>query len=211
MPLTGLVADGFVRANNTNISTGAPFSWTEVVGDVEILSNQLHCVSANGSLAPSARVEVDEPSANHECSVTIGLLTLHAATQCDIGACVRFASAATTFYSATLDHTGTGVGNFVIQKCVAGTFTNLTTGPTINGTSGDVMRLTVAGSTLTSYYNGVQQEQITDSSITTGTRIGVVFFRAAATVDVAISNINDGGATPAPLTFPTAVHRAANW
>ena len=70
-----------------------------------------------------------------------------------------------TYYVVFVENSGA----CFIEKCIAGTTTNLTS-PNINLTinDGDVFRLEVIGTTLTFYQNGIPVQSQTDSAVTSG-------------------------------------------
>jgi hypothetical protein len=152
-----VISDNF---NGTDSDTmGVQLTWTEVLGDWDILSNE--AISNSGSLNQnqSARAESALSSADHYSQVDLLTVTGSFARG---GVAFRFASGANTFY-AVLNREGQGAA--LIWKVVTGTLTELnSTATTV--TLPDVFKGSASGSTITSYVNGSQVSQITDSSIT---------------------------------------------
>lgn len=86
--------------------------------------------------------------------------------------CRKDSSATLTFYLLWLTWSGTS-WVVTMYKVVGGTFTGLgTTNVAVTFSSGDTVKLTVNGTTLTGYINGTEVISRTDSAITTGLRTG---------------------------------------
>jgi len=99
---------------------GTDLTWTEVVGDWDNSSNTALDNTACGTDNASARAESALSSANHFAQIIATTL----GSGSNIGAVVRFASAANTYYRAVINQ---GDSKLYLQKMVTGTLTNLTT------------------------------------------------------------------------------------
>lgn len=150
--------------NSTTISSGQDQPWTEVLNDSEVSGGLLRGVT--GNTVKRNRCETVLSSVDHSCQATI---THNSAgsTSRNNEVSIRFDSAADTSYQyriAGLD------GGESIQKCVTGTFTSLTSGARTN--SLDTIYLEANGSSLQAKYAGANSLSVTDTSITTGVRVG---------------------------------------
>jgi hypothetical protein len=165
LPHATTITDNFNRADNADMSVGAPFSWTDVIGNQTIVSNT---VRWDGVTAVArARAESDLSSVDH-----YGQLAATAVSGGNRYAQVaaRFATAADTAYWTRFVQS-TSV--FRIFKIVTGTQTALGAGTTQTYSAPDTIQMRCNGSTLDAYLNGASVESISDGSITTGTRCGI--------------------------------------
>lgn len=162
--------DAFTRADSTNIGT----DWTEVSGDWTIVSNQLN---QNGSGANIwARWNTDLDTSNNytqsTLSYTTGVSTNNHGTVC------RYSSSANTGYLIYC----LGTGLTYASKVVTGTKTDLTSSGWIGRyfAANDVMRVEADGSSVRTLVNSTQYNIVTDTSITSGLRGGVVAYTNGA-------------------------------
>lgn len=161
------ISDNFNRADNTNINTSAPFTWAAANGSLSIfniLSNQLR-FTGDPSINDTIRAEVDLAAADHFAQVT--LVTNDAGI--NAGVCCRFASASFTCY-AYIYHANTA---YTLYSISGGTFTQLGTG-TLTRAANDVVKIQASGSSIKCFLNGTLDISVTDSSITTGVRTGIL-------------------------------------
>jgi hypothetical protein len=189
LPHATTITDDFNRADNTDMSVGASFNWTDVIGNQVIVSNT---VRWDGVTAVArARAESDLSSVDHYGQV--------AATAISGGnryaqVAARFDSAADTAYWARFVQS-TSV--FRIFKIVTGTQTALGAGTTQTYSAPDTIQMRCNGSTLDAYLNGASVESISDGSITTGTRCGIGLNSAGAvTLDDFEAADLGGGSSP---------------
>lgn len=176
VPHETTLSDNFDRANNTNMSTGGPYSYTDLIGDMQVHSN-----AAAGSSPASAdcrsRLESDLSGSDHNCYVNATRVV--DATTGYVAPCIRFQSGADTCYAARLSGstssiTGSVARAFRAIAVSAGGVTALGTGGNQTSALPVPIGIEVNGSTLSLYYNGSLVETITDSSITSGTRVGLM-------------------------------------
>lgn len=173
--------DTFVRANVTPLSsdTGGAFTYAQVSGFTGTLaiSSNLCIQNEHTNVDAFYRAATVLSSTDHHAQTTFGALAFSGnAPSFESYVCCRMASSAATFYFAELAGGSTAASfNVAIKKCVAGTITQLVAGATFSAlpTVGDTLKLTVLGTQLTAYYNGVSQCTIADSSITTGSQCGL--------------------------------------
>lgn len=189
--------DNFTRADSANISTGAPsgITYTAIAGtSLEILSNQLHDANSSGT-AERYRCESVMTSTDHHAQVTLGLWTWTSGNSVQGGVACRYDSAANTAYWAFIQpFNGATQFRISVSKVVAGTETILSSSTALSAApvAGDILKLVVAGTNVTAYYNGVSKVALTgESSITTGVRTGVFMTRSAST-NVAFSELRFG-------------------
>jgi hypothetical protein len=155
------IADDFNRTDNATLGTATVggvsqgWSWTEVQGDIDIVSNTARAAAAATS---SARAESDLGTTDHYAEVDV------TSTNNGCGPCVRYAAAATTYYLWYVDSFDR------VASVIAGAFSQV---GTINNNASGLHRLSISGTTIEGFIGGVSQGTITDSAITTGTRTGI--------------------------------------
>ncbi|MDA2923343.1 DUF2341 domain-containing protein [Acidobacteria bacterium AH-259-L09] len=144
-------SDDFNRANSTNLGA----NWTEDQGDWQITSNQLvppatldNIVRATGFTPSSAnyRVQVDVTSAPE----TVGVSVIARATD------------ASNFYEVLYNQAD---GILQVWKEVAGTRTQIGTDVTVPATDTPTLAIDVNGTTIKSFYKGVEKHSITDTAL----------------------------------------------
>lgn len=178
------ITESFNKADSTTL--GPDLTWTEIQGDLQVVSNRVRCVSTGTGCG--ARADSDLASADHYAQVAI---RVNATVGHGGGPFVRKDSSATiTFYMLWIDYNG--VYRYTFYKCVSGTLTAI--GATTNLGSyalGDVFKLSVSGTTLSGYQNGSLLATRTDSSISSGTRCGVRLYAGGGAPDVAAAVADD--------------------
>lgn len=168
LPHDTSISDNFNRANDTDMSVGAPFNWTDVAGAMSINTNRaMLATSPARSRAESALSGTDHYSQADLIRGSGSANSGHAS--------VRYASGSDDCYTLRNQQGGAGSGArpFRISKVVTGTSTDLGSASTVSQTAPETMRLTCSGTSLTSAYNGADVETLTDSTHSTGTRCGV--------------------------------------
>ena len=170
------ILDNFNRADNVVLGTSSEgWSWTEVTGNIDIVTNQASQLTVSAIV--NARAESDLSSANHY-SQAVAISNTVATNQ--VGIAARFAAAATTYYTFRIRLTA-GRPNHRLAKMVAGALTALLDDDVIDGlTSGDTIRVDIDGSTLIGKKNGTQILQVTDTAITGNLRTGLDGFANGA-------------------------------
>lgn len=158
-------SDNFDRADNTDIGS----NWTEVTQDVAILSNTLvnnttnksgHLVTATGFTPSDADYQV-------QADVTIKNVANNLSATGVIGRCTD----STHFYMARI-----APNAFQLYKFNAGATLLGSTTPTVNlGTTYNV-KLSMSGSTIRGYLDGVLQVEVTDTALTSTGNAGVRIF-----------------------------------
>ena len=160
-------SDNFNRANSDDISTGGPVTWTEVVSDLDIVSNQLICGAAANSQA-SARCETALSTDDHYVQLDAlepgGLSARHG------GVFTRFASGDQTAYDFRLLGAGAGLSWGKINS--TGTRTEIGTAAQAESGS-NTIKLSSDGSAQAGYFNGALINTITDTTITSNVRGGI--------------------------------------
>lgn len=152
--------DNFNRADSST-SLGAPSDGGggyTTNGTWGIVSSRAYCVvSAAQSVA-----YLDASITDADVQVTLATMSA------DVGLVARVVDSNNYFLSAVTSGTG-----FRLYKRVAGSFTQL--GTTYSGTpaNGDVLKLTVNGTSLTVYVNGTSRITATDSSHASATKFGL--------------------------------------
>lgn len=199
--------DTFTRADSTT-SIDSPSdggSGYTATGTWGIKSNTGYYVSAGGAYAPCV---LEASVASVDVQVTISVFPAIAAG----GPLVRYSNS-TNFIHANVN-TAT---NWQIQKCVAGSFTQI--GSTYVGTisAGDVLKLSVDSSNnLTAYQNGVSRITGNDSAGSANTKHGFDDYRAGANSlqfdDLSITAAAAGGRTTKNTrSAPLGVEIGMDW
>jgi len=174
------ISDAFARnpTPDTDISTGAPFSWTEVVGDLQISGTNERVTNVSSDTNSTARAESALDSENHYAQVNINAPNANASDRG--GANIEYAAAATTYY---LGDANIGGDQDRIFKRVTGSYTELAS-QVFNYLAATTYTIQCRkdGSTISMRRDGVQQLSITNSDITGNTRTGF---------DLAGGNAND--------------------
>ncbi len=193
----GETVDNFTRADNANISTGAPngITYTTMAsGTAAIASNLCHDTNtANAGVAFVASTTLT--SSDHHCQVTVGAFTASGVKDVNCGAYCRLDGSATrNGYMAFLQVSAGPIWKVNLLKWVSGTPTTIATGTSIGRApqASDTVKLVVSGTTITGYFNGAQNVTVTDSAITTGTHCGLHMNREDGTVDVSLSELRFG-------------------
>lgn len=174
-----LIVDSFQRADNTNISTGAPFAWTEVLGDCQISGNGIRNVSFSATHILD-RAEVNMASPNHYCAGTPLAITT---TTGQSGVAVRMASASPECYvlRQTMNISAGGISIVRFSAAAALTLLNNMT-PTVALTGGRTAKLIALGSSLVGTMGGVDVLAVTDTVISANLRCGFYLFGNGGTL-----------------------------
>lgn len=159
------LSDNFNRSDNTNISTGAPFSWTEGSGDWSISSNRLRRGTGTGG-QDWARADSDLASDDNYCESEL----YWSDDNDSMGVVCRMSASAFTGYVFFWRPSTT---SWYLFKVEAGTFTALADSGVSTHTSGDVIKVEANGSTIKGYRNSSEIASVSNSDITTGKRCGL--------------------------------------
>jgi hypothetical protein len=176
--------------NQADSTTVGPGTFTEVTGNWETLSNQLHLVSVGST--SRLRFESDTGSSDMYCQATGVDLILTSDTF--MAVCARFDAAASTFYYFGVEKTpGTfAAGSYTLGKSIAGATTVLVASTANAFTNGSSIKILCQGSTIQGYIGGSLKTSITDTSITTGSLGGIRGYRDVAGDDFHIDNLEVG-------------------
>ncbi|MGH7774432.1 MAG: hypothetical protein ACREQA_19590 [Candidatus Binatia bacterium] len=187
--------ESFTAVNGALQSTDTDLTWAMVTGGGTgwaVVSNEASPQGTSRGITNSSRAEHDTTNADHYAQFSIVAMD-GAASEC--GPCVRFNPSATTYYFAMFRNAA--IPWVQIWKRVAGTFTALGSQITVIAAFPDTLRIEVEGSTLRAYWNGVLTEEITDTSITSGTRGGIYGHEAAGKgLGVVIDSFEVGDLSP---------------
>lgn len=149
-------ADDFDRSDSSNLGT----DWVEVSGDWALLGGQLSPGSAGGTII--LRAATPMATSDHYVQVTIA-----ATTAASHGVWARGNSTISQGYLWRNDGT-----EWTLFAVVGGSFTVIGS-YTAAAAPGDVAKLQVVGSTINAYINGVLRVSVVDTSVTTGTSVGL--------------------------------------
>jgi hypothetical protein len=149
-------SDDFNRPDSTDLGAG----WVEVSGDWSIVSGQLSPGSAGGTII--LRVAGAMASNDHYAQVTIA-----ATTAASHGVWCRGNSNITSGYLWRNDGT-----SWNLFSVVGGSFTSIGSYAAA-AAPGDVAKLQVVGSTIKGFVNGIERVSVVDTSVATGTSVGI--------------------------------------
>ncbi len=142
-------------------AVGPDLSWTEVLNDWSIASNELVMGASTGAAAIRADVALQN---DQWAEVVVGAATVITTR---LGPAVRINGAGDTYYE--FDQRLDGLDDTRIRKSVGGAFTDLIVADSTAAiVQGDVLRLEVVGNRLTAYLNGTAILTATDSAIASG-------------------------------------------
>ncbi len=178
----GEFVDSFTRADVASLVSQSPptspWNYTALQGTQLGISSNM-CVDANTSGANQLyRAEQAMASVDHHAQITVGtFVTPTLGVVAQYGVSVRFSSSANTNYTVVMQGQNTA-GSWLAQiyKVVTGTFTPIGSASAAFSalpTAGATLKLSVLGTALVAYYNGVQIATATDSAIAGGTQAGL--------------------------------------
>ncbi|MEU3507707.1 hypothetical protein ABZ733_07225 [Streptomyces longwoodensis] len=181
--------DDFNRADSTDLGSG----WVEVSGDWSIVSQRLSPGAAGGTIILRAAGAM--ASSDHYAQVTIV-----ATTAASHGVWCRGNSNITSGYLFRND--GSSWNLFAV---VGGSFNNIGSYAAA-AAPGDVAKVQAVGSTIKCFVNGVERISVGDSSVPTGTSIGL---RSESTSAIRFDDFSAADITAgATLTVATSVEAA---
>ncbi|MEV4424053.1 hypothetical protein AB0K23_01490 [Streptomyces sp. NPDC049602] len=155
--------DDFNRADSADLGAG----WVQVSGFWAIASSQLSPGSDGGTIILRAAGPMD--SSDHSAQVTIA-----ATTAASHGVWCRGNSGISNGYLWRNDGS-----SWDLFSVVSGTF-NVIGSYAAAAAPGDVAKLQVVGSTIKGFVNGVQRVSVTDTSVASGTSVGLRSTSSAA-------------------------------
>lgn len=161
------ITDNFNRADADALGTSSEgWSWTELVGDIDIVSNQAKSATVDSETV--ARAETDLSGDDHYTQAVVSQDNVSSAAP---GMLTRFSATAQDFYIGLANQITAG---YSIFRCDAGSYTQLDTlneGLSFPGT----LKMESDGSNHRLYFNGASKlGPVSDPSGHTGfTRVGV--------------------------------------
>jgi hypothetical protein len=186
---TSTASDTFVRANAATLGA----NWTALSGltSLQILTN-VAATQATGAYEGDAYTNITF-AADQWSQCTLGAVVSSGANY--VMCAVRIQSGAASFYAIQM--TTDGATFCKIRKFTAGAPTDLAActtpgwGGGITVASGDTLLLTVVGSTISAYHNGIPLVSTTDSTYTSGSP-GIVGFANTSAADIKYSAWSGG-------------------
>ena len=161
------ITESFNTADSDTL--GPDLSWTELVGDIDIVSNRAHTITIGSQCV--ARAEGDLATANHYAQASVNVSEELGTGS--VGIITRKDSTATlTYYLQDVSYQADLVR---LYKCVGGTFTQLVAdvGMTLTAGSSVMVKGTVNGSSLNILIDGVSKNTATDTAIPGNLRTGI--------------------------------------
>lgn len=167
LPHETTITESFNTADSDTL--GPDRTWTELVGDTDIVSNKAQTVTVVTECV--ARCDADLSSTDHYVQAVVGAF---AEVAFDAPAVIgrKDGTATLTYYMAYSDF---AVDTVSIYKCEAGTFTEIAgpTAMTLTAGTTYLLKLQCNGSTIKLYVDGVEKLSLTDTAITSGLRCGL--------------------------------------
>ena len=159
------LTDDFTRADQTGLGTSSEgWSWGSVVAGINIVSNRARSTTSDNA----SRAVSDLSSADHYAESDI---IQSATTTRSMGVRCRYSSAVNTAYEATSN--GGSTGSFLLKRISSGTPTTLSTADRGSTVTTRTTRVTVSGSNLDYWEDGVSKTTATDTNITGNLRCGI--------------------------------------
>lgn len=175
--------ESFDQADSTTL--GPTLTWTEVAGNLQTVSNQVRCVTAN--VSSYARADADVATVDHYVELNVvTLLDDSNASARSIGVCCRcISTAVSTFYHLRTIHLSAGTRVLQLYKFVTGSATQLGSNVAITLSLPSRLRVQASGSSIAGSGNGgaTTVGPSTDTAITTNTRGGIRVFDALVVSD----------------------------
>jgi len=166
------IVDDFTRADGDII--GNQLTWTEVDGDWDTISNQAELQTVGGDVR-TARAESDLSTTDHYAQIRAKADP--ASTGTEHGAAVRFSSSSEICYVGFSYGSDDNIYTFKLN----GASQTLIAQTLITPVTDDIYKVQANGSIITAYQNGTQRLCSTDTTITTGTRCGIMGFNTSVT------------------------------
>lgn len=187
-----VITDNFNRSDADALGTSSEgWSWTEVQGDIDIVSNEANCTTGTESYA---RAESALSSADQYVQANL----LGSGSNKDAGLIARKDGTAThTYY---LFWALTGTAEYRIYRRSAGTYTQIQSGGT-GITSGDLIKGEILDDDLTLFENGVQEITIPDTLISGNLYTGIRASVGASRWDNFEAGDLSAGIEPYPEAF----------
>lgn len=162
------ISESFNKADSATL--GPDLSWTDVDSSMDVVSNKAQGPAGAINDAHS-RADSDLATSNHYAQGNVTIVSSGTATDNFIGTCVRFDPAAFTLYH-WIYRMGSGGNTMRLRKIVTSTITQLTNA-TGSVSADDLVKISINGSSLTGYKNGIVQATASDGSITGFVRTGI--------------------------------------
>lgn len=165
LPHETSLTDDFTRADQTGLGTSAEgWSWADTVAGLGIVSNRARSTVATNR----ARAESDLSSADHYSQSRI---VQSSAVDRRMSVFVRYNAAADTCYGAY--SSGVSTTSVALQRVTTGTATTLSSASRGVTILDRVLRVSVSGSGLEAFEDGVSYTTATDTNITGNLRCGI--------------------------------------
>ena len=174
LPHSTTITESFNTADSDTL--GPDLSWTEMVGDIDIVSNR---AEKGGVDDNRARADSDLATDDHYAQISVTATYSVGSVDTDIGPICRKDSTATqTFYEALARFEAS---TLLMRKMVADTSTVLSNNAsTFNDSTFYLVKIKADGSTISSSSEGTEINSVTDTAITGNLRCGFRSYRINA-------------------------------
>lgn len=193
----GTITDDFNRSNSSSLgSSSEGWSWTQLDGSHGISSNRAVQDQGFGGYS-TARADSDLGST--DCYAQVATYS-----NGDGGPILRKDNTGTlTYYLFHFPGDGTVK---ILKRQGGGGFTSIAGPAAVTYGAGKILRGEADGSTITIYYDGVQEAQTTDSDISTGQYAGIFDYSDGSTKDDFEASALEAGGEPSAYVTPVSVN-----
>lgn len=198
LPHSTTISESFNTSDGDTL--GPDLSWTELTGDIDIVSNKAQSTTTGAEAV--ARADSDLSSANHYAQATVNLSQEASAADAHV-ICRKDSSTTRTFMAGSARADTNGVQ---LYKCVATTYTLLAVYVrTVAASTDYVLKILSNGSLHETWLDGTEYVSMTDTSVSSGTRGGIRGFMSAGNCKWDVFSATDQ-LNPA---FPTIVNKSS--
>ncbi|MCA9077971.1 MAG: hypothetical protein KDA93_23280 [Planctomycetaceae bacterium] len=187
------LADDFERADSTNLSDGAPFTWSELDGDSQISDGELIAVGSNA--VRSVRAEVDLGSNDYFAEIIAQHNNGFSSRHVEVRA--RYSESTETGYGFRVD----GAGGVRLVRHASSTSTLAFGAVVVEVGVPFTARIEMSGNRLLGYFNGELVLTASDDMFLTERRTGISWSGNAAPTP---SILSFSASTPGVQSVPTA-------
>lgn len=168
---------------------GPDLTWTEVSGDTDIVSNSARPGSTTFG---SSRAEAEMSGPDMYAEIVISLLSSSSGRTCSASACARFDASAETYYELRVTNAeGSSAYTWELYKVSTGTATSLGVSGTFTDQSWpETWRISVEGTDIGAWRDGIKVGAVVDGTITTGDYAGIALHDSTLALSTAVVAID---------------------
>ena len=165
------IVESFNTADSDTL--GPDLSWTELIGDADVVSTELSIITRASSAV--ARADSDLATDDHYCEAVLSATALGTSTYNYFGVeCRKDSTTTLTNYNYRAVQTTTPLNEHRLQKFIAGTATQLGSSDAADVVAGEIVRIEADGSSISGWLNGiVSVGPVTDTAIVGSLRTSI--------------------------------------